>query len=395
VFFVPKNRQKTMKKRLIQLVKLGSAMAVITAMLFPASVLAQTESDTVSVEEVVVTALGIKKEKKKLGYAVQEIQGADLIKAREPNVVNSLVGRVAGLTIGQSAELLGTPAIVLRGSDPRRGQSVLFVVDGIPINSDAYNLGPDDIEKVTVLKGPAAAALYGYRGQNGAIVITTKKGSKRGIQVEVNSSNMVESGFLTIPKVQDLYGPGDHGKYSFVDGKGAGLNDGDYDVWGPKFEGQMIQQYDGLKPWTARGANNLERFLRNGVVSSNNVSIANSSEKMDVRFSYTNMHQQGIVPNTELNSNTFNISNTVRFNDKLRLDANINYNRQSTPNINDVAYGPNSLIYNMTIWGGADWDVMRVFRAYMLNISVTTTLGSLLKNGCVVTTKMMFMDTLL
>ena len=233
MFFVPKNRQKTMKKRLIQLVKLGSAMAVITAMLFPASVLAQTESDTVSVEEVVVTALGIKKEKKKLGYAVQEIQGADLIKAREPNVVNSLVGRVAGLTIGQSAELLGTPAIVLRGSDPRRGQSVLFVVDGIPINSDAYNLGPDDIEKVTVLKGPAAAALYGYRGQNGAIVITTKKGSKRGIQVEVNSSNMVESGFLTIPKVQDLYGPGDHGKYSFVDGKGAVLNDGDYDVWGP------------------------------------------------------------------------------------------------------------------------------------------------------------------
>ena len=347
-----------MKKRLIQFVKLGSAVAVITAMLFPASALAQTESDTSRVEEVVVTALGIKKEKKKLGYAVQEIQGADLIKAREPNVVNSLVGRVAGLTIGQSAELLGTPAIVLRGSDPRRGQSVLFVVDGIPINSDAYNLGPDDIEKVTVLKGPAAAALYGYRGQNGAIVITTKKGSKRGIQVEVNSSNMVESGFLTIPKVQDLYGPGDHGKYSFVDGKGAGLNDGDYDVWGPKFEGQMIQQYDGLKPWTARGANNLERFLRNGVVSSNNVSIANSSEKMDVRFSYTNMHQQGIVPNTELNSNTFNISNTVRFNDKLRLDANINYNRQSTPNINDVAYGPNSLIYNMTIWGGADWDVM-------------------------------------
>lgn len=347
-----------MKKKSFQVKKLSGMMAVLVAVLVPTSALAQEVADTGKVEEVVVTALGIKKEKKKLGYAVQEIAGADLVKAKEPNAVNSMVGRVAGLTIGQSAELLGTPNIVLRGSDIRRGQSVLFVVDGIPINSDAYNLGPDDIDKVTVLKGPAAAALYGYRGQNGAIVITTKKGSKRGVSVEFNSSNMIENGFLTIPKVQDLYGPGDHGKYSFVDGKGGGLNDGDYDVWGPKFEGQMIQQYDGLKPWTARGANNLQRFLRPGMVSSNNISVANSTEKSDVRFSFTNMHQGGIVPNTEFNSNTFNLSNTVRFNDRLRLDANINYNRQSTPNINDVNYGPNSLIYNMTIWGGADWDVM-------------------------------------
>lgn len=347
-----------MKKKSFQVKKLSGIAATLVAILVPTSALAQEVTDTGKVEEVVVTALGIKKEKKKLGYAVQEIAGADLVKAKEPNAVNSMVGRVAGLTIGQSAELLGTPNIVLRGSDIRRGQSVLFVVDGIPINSDAYNLGPDDIDKVTVLKGPAAAALYGYRGQNGAIVITTKKGSKRGVSVEFNSSNMIENGFLTIPKVQDEYGPGDHGKYSFVDGKGGGLNDGDYDVWGPKFEGQMIQQYDGLKPWTARGANNLERFLRPGMVSSNNISVANSTEKTDVRFSFTNLHQGGIVPNTQFNSNTFNISNTVRFNDRLRLDANINYNRQSTPNINDVNYGPNSLIYNMTIWGGADWDVM-------------------------------------
>jgi hypothetical protein len=98
------------------------------------------------VGEVVVTALGIKKEKKKLGFAVSEIQGASLVKARETNVVDNMVGKVAGLTIGQSAELLGTSQIVLRGSDIRRGQSVLFVVDGIPINSDAYNLSPDDIE---------------------------------------------------------------------------------------------------------------------------------------------------------------------------------------------------------------------------------------------------------
>ena len=341
----------------------------IVAIATTSTLTAQTDdfTDTAKVDEVVVTALGIKKDKKKLGFAVQEVNGSDLVKAKEPNVINSLVGRVAGLTIGQSAEILGSPAVVLRGSDINRGQSVLFVIDGIPINSDAYNLAPDDIDKVTVLKGPAAAALYGYRGQNGAIVITTKKGTKRGVTVEFNSSNMMEQGFLTIPKVQDAYGPGDHGKYSFTDGKGGGLNDGDYDVWGPKFEGQLISQYDspvdpitgvrGATPWTARGKDNLNRFLQTGTVTSNNFSIAHSSEKADVRFSFSNMYQQGIVPNTSLTSQTFNLSNTIRFNDKLRMDANINYNRQSTPNIPDVSYGPNSIIYNMTIWGGADWDV--------------------------------------
>jgi len=329
---------------------------------------AKTDSDTTRVGEVVVTALGIKKEKKKLGFAVSEIQGASLVKARETNVVDNMVGKVAGLTIGQSAELLGTSQIVLRGSDIRRGQAVLFVVDGIPINSDAYNLSPDDIEKVSVLMGPAAAALYGYRGQNGAIVITTKKGSKGGVTVDINSSTIMENGFLTIPKVQDKYGPGDHGNYSFVDGLGGGDNDGDYDVWGPALNGQLIAQYDSPidpvtgkripTPFVARGANNLQRFLQPGLLNTNNFSIASSTDKMDVRFSFSNLNQRGIVPNTGLNSNTFNISNTIRFSDKFRMNATVNYNRQSTDNINDVVYGPNSLIYNIVIWQGADWDVM-------------------------------------
>ncbi len=329
---------------------------------------AKMDSDTTRVGEVVVTALGIKKEKKKLGFAVSEIQGASLVKARETNVVDNMVGKVAGLTIGQSAELLGTSQIVLRGSDIRRGQSVLFVVDGIPINSDAYNLSPDDIEKVSVLMGPAAAALYGYRGQNGAIVITTKKGSKGGVTVDINTSTIMENGFLTIPKVQDKYGPGDHGNYSFVDGLGGGDNDGDYDVWGPALNGQLISQYDSPidpvtgkripTPFVARGANNLQRFLQPGLLNTNNFSIASSTDKMDVRFSFSNLNQRGIVPNTGLNSNTFNISNTIRFSDKFRMNATVNYNRQSTDNINDVVYGPNSLIYNIVIWQGADWDVM-------------------------------------
>lgn len=319
------------------------------------------------IEEVVVTALGISKEKRSLTNAIQAVKGEDLIKAREPNPINSLAGRVAGLTIGASAELLGRPNVVLRGNT-----EVLYVVDGVPINSDTWNISADDIETYSVLKGANAAALYGFRGKNGAILITTKRGSKdkRGFSVEFNSSTMVEHGFNAIPKVQDLYGPGDHGIYEFVDGRGGGKNDGDYDIWGPKFDpsgNTKIAQYDSPidpatgkripTPWTARGANNLTRFLRDGVLANNNIAISSSNDKADIRFSLSHNYQKGIVPNTQLNITNFNISTKYRFSPKLTFDANLNYNRQSTPNIPDVNYGPNSLIYNMVIWGGADWNV--------------------------------------
>lgn len=313
--------------------------------------------------EVVTTALNIKKNRTSLGYAVQEIKGEDLIKARETNPVNSLIGKVAGLRVGASAELLGQANVLLRGARP------LYVVDGVPINTDTWNISPDDIEAITVLKGPNAAALYGQRGRDGAIQITTKRGSKdkRGYSIELSSSNMMENGFLTQPKVQDKFGPGDHGTYAFVDGKGGGKNDGDYDIWGPEFKGQLIPQYDSpidpatgkrtATPWVARGANNLTRFLRPGFLSNNNIAIAGSSEKFDYRISGSYAYQQGQVPNTDLNTANFNFSGGYKFTDKLKFESNINYNRQYTENTPDVAYGPNSLIYNAIIWGGADWDV--------------------------------------
>lgn len=321
-------------------------------------------TDTKNLSEVVVTALGIKKEKKKLGYSIQEVKGEDLVKAREPNPINSLVGKVSGLTVGASAEMLTAPQLVLRG----RGID-LFVVDGVPINSDTWNISPDDIESYTVLKGATASALYGSRGLNGAIMITTKRGTKdkRGFAIEFNSSTMIEKGFNAIPKVQDEYGPGDHGKYAFKDGKGGGTNDGDYDVWGPKFEGQLIPQYDspvdpvtGVRqgtPWVNRGKDNLKRFLQPGLLSTNNIAISSRGEKYDLRFSMSHTYQKGIVPNMKINISNFNISGGYNFSDKVRLESYLNYNRQYTPNFPDVNYGPNSLIYNMVIWGGADWNV--------------------------------------
>jgi TonB-linked SusC/RagA family outer membrane protein len=317
-----------------------------------------------SMNEVVVTALGIRKETKRIGYSVQEIKGSELVKAREPNAINGLVGKIAGLSVGASAEILGRPQLLLRGNTIN-----FFVVDGVPINSDTWNISPDDIETYTVLKGPTAAALYGNRAVNGAIIITTRKGSKdkRGFSVEVNSSTMFEKGFNAFPKVQDEYGPGDHGRYAFVDGRGGGLNDGDYDIWGPKFEGQLIPQYDspldpvtGVRkgtPWNARGRNNLSRYLQTGILTTNNIAVASSTDKSDLRFSLTHSYQRGIVPNSQLNGINFNTSIKHNFTNKLRFEATVNYNRQFTPNIPDIQYGPNSMIYNIILWAGADWNI--------------------------------------
>nr|WP_310589211.1 SusC/RagA family TonB-linked outer membrane protein [Dyadobacter sp. Leaf189] len=322
-------------------------------------------TDLRQLSEVVVTALGIKKDVKRIGVAIQTVDGNSVVKAREPNAINALAGKVAGLTVGIQSELLRKPNIQLRGNS-----DVLFVVDGVPVNSDTWNVSPDDIDTYSVLKGASASALYGFRGKNGAILITTKRGSKdkRGFSVDFNSSTMMDNGFYAIPKVQDVYGPGDHGRYAFGDGKGGGLNDGDYDGgWGPKFEGQLIPQYDSPvdpvtgkrqgTPWVARGKDNLKRFLQPGLLSTNNISVSASGEKYNLRFSTSHTHQKGIVPNTKLNITNFNMVADYNFSKKLKFNSSLQYNRQYTPNIPDVNYGPNSIIYNIVLWAGADWDV--------------------------------------
>jgi TonB-linked SusC/RagA family outer membrane protein len=324
----------------------------------------QLTASAAQLEDVVVTALGVKKELKKLGYAVQEIKGADLVKAREPNPINGLVGKVAGLDVAISREMLAAPAVSLRG-----GNISLYVVDGIPITSDTWNISPDDIETYTVLKGLAATAIYGSRAQNGAILITTKKAKKndKGYTIEFNSSTQIDKGFIALPRTQFLYGGGDYSQYSFGDGKGGGINDGDYDVWGPKLEGQLIPQYDspidpitGIRkatPYVARGVDNLKRFIQAGVLTTNNLSFSSATDKSSIRMSLSQTYQKGIIPNTKLNTVNFNINSSYNLTDKLKVEASMNYNRQFSPNIPDVQYGPNSVIYSMTIWTGADWNI--------------------------------------
>jgi TonB-linked SusC/RagA family outer membrane protein len=327
------------------------------------------ELSKTGLDEVVVTALGIKKEKKAVGFSVQEVKGAELVKAREPNVINSLTGKVAGLRIAASSNLFGDPGISLRG------RNTIIVVDGVRINSDSWNLSADDIESFSVLKGPTAAALYGSDGINGAIQITTKRGSKnkRGFSVEFNSSSQIQTGFNAEPGLQAEYGPGSNFEYEFKDGKGSGKNDADYDVWGPRFEGQLINLWNSKVdpatgnliplPWTAKGKNNLHNFLQNGILSSNNVAISANNDKGDIRFSMTQLYQRGQVPNTKLNSTNVNFSGGLNITKKLRLESNINYNKQYTPNYPVLAYQPSSPVYAMMIWGAANYDV-RELRDY-------------------------------
>jgi TonB-linked SusC/RagA family outer membrane protein len=314
-----------------------------------------------SLNEVVVTALGIKREKKRLGFSVQEVQG-DLTKARNVNALNSLSGKVSGLIIANSSEFFSSPRVALRG------KNTLIVVDGVPLGTSSWNISPDDIETMTVLKGANAGALYGADGANGAIQITTKRGTKdaRGFVIELNHNSMIQAGFNAIPKVQHSYGPGSYGNYSFKDGKGGGINDADYDQWGPKFEGQLIAQYDSPldtngnpipTPWTNRGKRNFENFIENGLLETTNLALASKFENGSIRFSTSHVYQKGINPNTKLNIVNYNLSGTYDFDKKTSVNASANFNFQTSPNNPNVSYGPNSYIYNMLIWGGSDYDV--------------------------------------
>lgn len=321
--------------------------------------------NTAQLNEVVVTALGIRKEARTIGYTTQEIAGSQLTKAREPNPINSLTGKIAGLTVAPSAELLSRPTLILRGSS-----DLLFVVDGVPINSDTWNVSADDIETYTVLKGPNAAALYGFRGQNGAILITTKRGSgtKGRVAVDFNSSTMFEPSYLAIPQRQSEYGFGSNYQYAYANNLyDVGNVNRRANIWGPRFEGQPVPQYDspidpttGIRqgtPWVARGANNFRDFMQVGLLSTNNVSVSASGDKYDLRLSVSNNYQKGMVPNTRLNITNFNLSTGIQFTDRLRFDGNLNLSLQNSPNIPQSSSGPESETYIFQVYGSSSWSV--------------------------------------
>jgi TonB-linked SusC/RagA family outer membrane protein len=330
----------------------------------------QLVPDTRALNEVVVTALGVKKEFQKLGYSQSQVNGDELTVGRDPNPLNSLAGKIAGLSIGASNEMFGTPTVVLRGS-----MDILYVIDGEPVESNTYDFNADDIETYTVLKGPNAAALYGFRGINGAIVITTKKGTKdkKGWQIDFNSTTELEKGFLALPKDQYQYGRGTNFAYAY----GNQLYDNNQRLpeWGPRYDGVFeTTQFDspyntvtGVRtptPWLARGINNFNNFVQTGVVNTNSLSVAASGSNYDIRVSYGHTFEQGDFPNTKLNIDNFKLAAGYDITPKLRVDADLNLSEQYSPNVPDANYGPNSYIYEFFVYGSSDYPINELKNIY-------------------------------
>lgn len=355
--------------------------------------------------EIVVTALGVERETKALGYSVQAVDGDRFSEARETNVVNSLSGRVAGVQVTNSSSGIGgSSRVIIRGESSLNinANQPLFVVDGVPISNSlvgssgagglevdygnsAGEINPDDIASVSVLKGPAAAALYGSRAANGAILITTKTGkSKSGLGVTINSNTTFES-TLTMPDWQNKYGQGNNGLFSFVNGRGGGLADGVDESWGPEMDiGLNIAQFDSPRdvpgyrggdlnapegstilptPWVSH-PNNIKDFFQTGVTLSNNVAIAAGTERSNFRFSWTNLDQTGIVPNTDLKRNTIAMNGMTQITDRLSLTSSINYQNSKSGNRPNISYGTESLMY-LWIWYGRQVN-MRSLRDYWM-----------------------------
>lgn len=328
------------------------------------------EIEASALDEVVVTALGIKKETKALGYAVQEVEGSSLEKAKEPNIINSLSGRVAGLNISTSTDLFQDPGISLRGATP------LLVIDGIPDRTtDLWKVNADDVENISVLKGATASALYGSVGRNGAIMITTKKGKEGKLTVSVNSSTMFQPSFIKVPDVQTQYGNGNQGTYAYVDGSGGGSEGGGW-IWGPRVDRPDASTASGFfetpqynspidpvtgdlvpLPFTSRGRNNIRNFFRTGSIQTNNISVDWGNDKASYRMSLSNVYQLGIVPNTDLGNTSFTVGGTMTPSDKLTVSSTLTYNKQYTDNFPEVGYGPTNYLYNLVLWTGVDVDV--------------------------------------
>lgn len=303
------------------------------------------EEDNQVLSEVVVTALGIKRERKALGYGVAEVKGEALTKAKETNVINSMAGRVPGLVVSQTASgPSGSTRVILRGSTEMTGNNQpLYVIDGVPLDNTNYgsagtnggydlgdgisSINPDDIENISVLKGPAASALYGSRASHGVILITTKKADgKEKFSVEYNGTLTVDTQLSKWNDIQQIYGMGSNGTYSIDAVSNTNTS------WGPKADGSnMLKYFDGVERPYLIIPDNTSGFFRTGLTATNTAVISSSNGKTGVRFSYTDMRNKDIVPKTNMSRNNFSLrANTSLA--KVDLDFSANYTREDVNN---------------------------------------------------------------
>lgn len=371
-------------------------------------------------DEVVVTALGISRQKKSLGYAIQEVKGEQLTQSNEQNVLNSLSGKVAGVQItGASGAVGSSSRIVLRGNSSLGGNNQpLFVIDGVPVSNFATNLGsggavdygnaiaeidPNNIASVSVLKGANAAALYGQQAGNGVVLITTKDGKGAGKRMALSYSGgfSFENPYI-LPKFQNQYGQGTYGEeymwkqyqagelslsdigantsldpksyqdwaqgvgFSYLDGLGNGTNDGVDESWGPRLDaGLLIPQYSNpldangnrvATPWISH-PNNIRDFFTTGFTMDNAVALSTSSDKGNTRLALSNQKQQGAISNTDQNRYTIQLNTTQNFTNRFKINTNVNYVRTENNNLVGQGYNGNNPMQSIMGWFGRQVDM--------------------------------------
>lgn len=340
------------------------------------------ELEAVNVKEVTVTALGIMRAEKATGYAIQSVNSEDITKSRESNLVNALQGKIAGAIITSSSGAVGaTSRIVLRGVNSLSSDNQpLFVVDNVILNNSNFgntytsgvnrgsgisDINSADIESVTVLKGPNAAALYGSRAANGVVIIKTKSANKdRRFGVLYNSNTTFETP-LRLPDFQNDYGQGTGGLFSYKDGAGGGKNDNVDESWGPKLDiGLLIPQWNspvvnGVRqatPWVSY-PDNVRDFFELGKTFENNIAIEGSGEDYSVRFSYTNSVQKGMVPNTDLTRNNVQVNATTSPYRYLALNVTGSYVNSKSENMPVYGYSSQNVMQQF-MWFGRQVDVL-------------------------------------
>lgn len=326
----------------------------------------QLEPRLLELEDVVVTAFGIEREKKALGYSVTEVSGSDLTKAREVNLGDALQGRVAGVNVSNiGTGVAGSSRVIIRGNVSLSGNNEpLYVIDGVPIDNTQLgsagmwggsdwgdgltSLNPDDIASINVLKGGTAAALYGSRASNGVVLITTKSGggeAQQGIGVELNSNFTVDN-FINTYDFQDEYGHGTDGRKpaNAVQGSQYGAS-----AWGARLDGSMVYQFDGIeRPYTAHD-DNFSNFYRTGYTSTNTVALTGGVANQSYRLSFSDLRNETIVPNSGMDRQTVSLSTNGQWGERLTVDARVQYSREDVKNRARLSDAPGNANYTLSV----------------------------------------------
>ena len=371
------------------------------------------QTDMLGLDEVVVTALGITREKKALGYSVTDVKGDAVAATRETNIVNALQGLAPGVQITRASSSVGSSSqILIRGIKSFGDNQPLWVVDGTPISNSASGAGqyggvdygnnaadidPENIESISLLKGANAAALYGNRARNGVVLVTTKKGRAGQVRVSFSNSTAFDQ-IAYLPTYQNLYGQGSGGSefnweqrsndpeddaygmdyqefcetyaFAYVDGQGGGIFDGYDESWGPRMDaGLLLPQFN--SPYNeATGEytptpfishpDNVMSFFKTGITSTSNVSLEGGNDVLTGRVSLSQQTERGVIPNTDQDRTQLGLSTTAKISPKLEAIVNLNYALTTNDNLPGQGYDENNVMQSIGGWFGRQVDMKSI-----------------------------------